>query len=353
MSEPNPSRMEPIEKIVETTDLLNRELSWLEFNARVLAEAEDPAMPLLERLKFLAIFDSNLDEFFMVRVAGLKQQLAQRRRRARRRTAARRASSSRAITPRVAPLVARQRRLFNDASCSRRCASTGSRSSRWDELRPTSGATSTSVFDARIFPVLTPLAVDPGHPFPYISNLSLNLAVTVASAAGDERPRFARVKVPPLLPRFVPRAGDGARFVPLEEVIARAPRPSCSPAWRSSSRYPFRVTRNTDLEHRRGGGRRPAPGDRGGAAQRRFGDAVRLEVDAGDAATDAASCCCASSSSAEHDVYALRRAARPHRPAGARPAATRCRTLQGRAAARRSAARAATATGEPSRHLRA
>ena len=222
---------------------LNRELSWLEFNARVLALAEDSALPLLERAKFLAIFSQNLDEFFEVRVSGLMEQLA----------AGIRTTTAdgldlvdqlRAIRVRVAELVARSAAVFaNEVTPALDAA--GIRFANWDELSDDDRSHLEELFAELIFPVLTPLAVDPAHPFPYISNLSLNLAVTVRDpSSGDER--FARVKVPPLLPRFV-ALPDGERFVLLEQVIS-AKLGALFPGMEVLAHHPFRVTRDADFE---------------------------------------------------------------------------------------------------------
>jgi len=179
---------------------IDRELSWLEFNARVLALAENASLPLLERAKFLAIFSSNLDEFFQVRVSGLKEQLE----------AGIRPTSQEgidqveqlaAIRARVEELVTVQAAVFTK-DVRPALQEAGIQFCDWHELDGTARAQLTSEFESRIFPVLTPLAVDPAHPFPYISSLSLNLAVVVRDASSGEQ-RFARVKVPPLLPRFV------------------------------------------------------------------------------------------------------------------------------------------------------
>ncbi len=222
---------------------LNRELSWLDFNARVLALAEDADLPLLERAKFLAIFSQNLDEFFEVRVSGLMEQLA----------AGLRTTTPdgldlvdqlRAIRTRVEGLVARAAAVFaNEVTPALEDA--GIRFANWDELSDDDRAHLEELFAELIFPVLTPLAVDPAHPFPYISNLSLNLAVTVRDpSSGDER--FARVKVPPLLPRFV-ALPDGERFVLLEQVIA-AKLGALFPGMEVLAHHPFRVTRDADFE---------------------------------------------------------------------------------------------------------
>jgi polyphosphate kinase len=222
---------------------LNRELSWLEFNARVLALAEDQQLPLLERVKFLAIFSQNLDEFFEVRVAGLMEQLA---------------AGLRATTPDGLDLVGQLGAIRNrvDQLATRAAAvftteitpsleQAGVRFVDWDELSEADQVHLDDLFVERIFPVLTPLAVDPAHPFPYISNLSLNLAVTVRDpTSGDER--FARVKVPPLLPRFVELPNDD-RFVLLEQVIA-ARLDTLFPGMEVLAHHPFRVTRDADFE---------------------------------------------------------------------------------------------------------
>ncbi len=201
---------------VDTPRYLNRELSRLDFDERVLAMAEDPNLPLLERVRFLAIFSQNLDDFFQVRVAGLKEQVL----------AAVAVASPDGLSPleqlrlirtRVEGLVARQVRLYN-SSIVPDLAEAGIAIVRAAEVSKKELSQLHSVFRQQIFPVLTPLAVDPGHPFPYISNLSLNLAVMVRDPQRRLQ-RFARVKVPPVLPRFVPLV-EGARYVPLEDVIA-------------------------------------------------------------------------------------------------------------------------------------
>ena len=224
---------------------LNRELSWLDFNARVLALAEDPALPLLERAKFLAIFSQNLDEFFQVRVSALKEQLDVRPAHRPRPTVSTRSSSCSAIRARVDELVDPPGRGVHQGDRARARARPASRSRAGTTSTRPIAATSRAVFEERIFPVLTPLAVDPAHPFPYISNLSLNLAVVVRDPAlGEER--FARVKVPPLLPRFV-ALPDGARFVPLEQVIA-AHLDALFPGMEVLGHHLFRVTRDADFE---------------------------------------------------------------------------------------------------------
>ena len=222
---------------------LDRELSWLAFNNRVLDLARDTVrVPLLERAKFLAIFASNLDEFFMVRVAGLKRRIAAG-------VAVPGVSGLLprdlhvAILNRTRELVEEQHRLFGD-DIRPALAEKGIELLRWDELRPEERERMHVLFADRIFPVLTPLAVDPSHPFPYISGLSINLAVLVKNPETGVR-QFARVKVPTVLPRFM-SLGDG-RFVPLEDVIARHLDQLFS-GMQVVSHHVFRVTRNEDVE---------------------------------------------------------------------------------------------------------
>jgi len=222
---------------------LDRELSWLAFNNRVLDLARDQVrVPLLERAKFLAIFASNLDEFFMVRVAGLKRRIAAG-------VAVPGVSGLLprdlhiAILNRTRELVQEQHRLFSD-EIRPALAAEGIELLRWDELRPDERERMHVLFADRIFPVLTPLAVDPSHPFPYISGLSINLAVLVKNPETGVR-QFARVKVPTVLPRFVQL--DEGRFVPLEDVIARHLDQLFS-GMQVVSHHVFRVTRNEDVE---------------------------------------------------------------------------------------------------------
>ena len=223
--------------------LANRELSWLDFNERVLALAEDPALPLLERVKFVAIFGSNLDEFYQVRVASLRKQ----------EVAAPTLLSPdgldattqlRLIGERVATLSLRHARFFTH-ELKPRLARAGIRVLRWRHLSADEQAELAARFVDEVLPVLTPLAVDPSHPFPFISNLSLNLAVWLRDPAERET-RFARVKVPAILSRFV-KLADESGLVPLEDVIA-ANLELLFPGMEIASRYPFRVTRASDLE---------------------------------------------------------------------------------------------------------
>ena len=221
----------------------NRELSRLDFDSRVLAMAEDCVRPLTERIRFLAIVSDGLDDFFQVRVAGLHEQLM----------APLRLTSQDGMTPeaqldgiaeRVHELVKRQ-----SATLSRdvipELAAAGFKLVQAAGLSEADRELLSEVFHERIFPVLTPLAVDPAHPFPYVSNLSLNLAVMVRDPK-RHKPRFARVKVPPLLPRFV-GLPDGERFIPVEQVIAQH-LPALFPGMEIASYDYFRVTRDADLD---------------------------------------------------------------------------------------------------------
>ena len=224
---------------------LNRELSLLEYIARLLARAEDRSLPLLERVRSLHYFGQNLDDFFQIRVAGLKEQLE----------AAPAIESPDGMSPtaqlhairlRVDELCGRQQRLFHD-DLIKELAAAGIKLVSAADLTGKDREHLAQYFRESIFPVLTPLAVDPGHPFPYISHFSLNLAVLVKHPLRREA-RFARVKVPPLLPRFVAMP-DGERFVPLEQVIASNLQ-ALFPGMEINSHTEFRVTRDNDLEVR-------------------------------------------------------------------------------------------------------
>ncbi|MQY13123.1 Polyphosphate kinase [Streptomyces sp. RB5] len=256
---------------------LDRERSWLAFNERVLELAEDPATPLLERANFLAIFASNLDEFFMVRVAGLKRRIATG-------VATRSASG---LQPReVLELIwTRSRELMaRHAACYQQdvapaLADEGIHLIRWHELTDKEQARLFTLFRQQIFPVLTPLAVDPAHPFPYISGLSLNLAVVVRNpVSGHEH--FARVKVPPLLSRFLEVGNHSGvqRFVPLEDVIA-AHLEELFPGMEVLAHHTFRVTRNEDLEVEEDDAENLLKALEKELMRRRFGPPVRLEVE--------------------------------------------------------------------------
>ncbi len=223
--------------------MLNRHLSWLDFDARVLALAEDEALPLLDRVKFLAIFSTNLDEFFQVRVAELDEQA----------DAGIRELSPDGRTPheQLVEVRERARELVGRAEGEWRdrvqpaLAEEGISVCAWEDLVEQDRKALGEVFFEQIFPVLTPLAVDPTHPFPYISNLSLNVAVLVSDPDGPHH-RFARIKVPPLLPRFQPLP-DGRRWVPIEQIIG-AHLDSLFPGMHIEDSTLFRVTRNQDPE---------------------------------------------------------------------------------------------------------
>ena len=260
------------------SSLLNRELSWIEFNSRVLDEALDPTQPLLERLKFLSIFSTNLDEFYMVRVSGLQEQneanphltspdgLSA-------------ATQLRLISERLRPLLDVQMR------CVQKQILPGLekfdvRILRHDELNREQRKALHDYFSERIFPILTPLSVDPSHPFPYISNLSLSLGILVVPETNGEEPRFARVKVPPNVPRLIKIEGTANHYVLLEDLIS-AHTEALFPGMRVKECQPFRITRDADLEIEE---------DEAGdllkmveqqLRQRRFGFYVRLEVGTG------------------------------------------------------------------------
>ncbi|MDV3352654.1 polyphosphate kinase 1 [Leptothoe sp. ISB3NOV94-8A] len=227
---------------------ISRELSWLSFNERVLHEALDPRTPMLERLKFLAIFSNNLDEFFMVRVAGIKKQIEAQ---VSRRTADGRTPMEhlQAIGSKLRPTFARQQDCFLQVRT--QLHEHGIYLLDYDDLSSKQVAYLQAYFEDQIFPVLTPLAVDPGHPFPYISNLSLNLAVVVREADSEET-HFARIKVPRVLPRFIqlPKSQQpkGALWaaIPLEQVIGQN-LAFLFPGMVIEDYYTFRITRNADL----------------------------------------------------------------------------------------------------------
>jgi polyphosphate kinase len=252
---------------------LDRELSWLRFNQRVLELAEDESVPLLERVRFSAIFASNLDEFFMVRVAGLKRRIA----------AGLAVPSASGLLPReVLDLIWQHTTelMQRHASCFRdkivpALADEHIQLLRWSSLDREEQRRLKKLFKERIFPVLTPLAVDPAHPFPYISGLSLNLAVLVKNPkTGKEH--FARVKVPPKLDRFI--AVDEQRFVPIEDVIAEHLKP-LFPGMNVVTVHSFRVTRNEDLEVEEDDAENLLHALEKGLQRRRFGPPVRLEVE--------------------------------------------------------------------------
>jgi polyphosphate kinase len=263
---------------------INRELSWLEFNRRVLEEAKDHSHPLLERAKFISIFSSNLDEYFMVRVSGLQVQLKQgvTERPADGMSPAEQLA---AIYQIVDALVREQRQLLQKEILPALEAA-GIHLRNYADLRPEQRAWLDDYFEREIFPVLTPLAFDPGHPFPHISNLSLNLAVVIRDPHRVER--FARLKVPALLPRLVqvpmdcergkPMVGQPACLVWLEQLIS-ANLGSLFPGMRVEEAHVFRVTRDADLEIRETEASDLMTTVEEGVYQRQFGSVVRLAVE--------------------------------------------------------------------------
>src|SRR6202045_4431803 len=261
---------------------LNRELSWLDFNARVLALAADTSLPLLERAKFLAIFASNLDEFYMVRVAGLK----------RRDEMGLSVRSADGLTPReqlrrigerTPQIATRDARGFLD-SVRPGLAEAGIHVVTWADLDLAERDRLATYFNEQVFPVLTPLAVDPAHPFPFVSGLSLNLAVTVKQPE-DGGQHFARVKVPNNVDRFVElETRDGAedgrtiiRYLPMEELIA-AFLPVLFPGMDIVEHHAFRITRNADFEVEEDRDEDLLQALERELARRRFGSPVRLEI---------------------------------------------------------------------------
>ncbi len=257
----------------EESPFLNRELSWLEFNRRVLHEAEDESVPLLERLKFLAIFGGNLDEFYMKRVGGLKLQLAS--------NPGKRSPDGRtpgeqlgAINVAVRRLYEAQREVLLDRvllDLKRH----GVEILRYRALEVAERSFVDRFFERSVFPILTPLGVDTSHPFPFISNLSLSLAVAVRGRASSEV-RFARVKVPQSLPRWI-QLEDGLRFVPIEDVIAEN-LARLFPGEELAESYAFRVTRAADTERQEEGADDLLESVQSELRQRRFAAVVRLEV---------------------------------------------------------------------------
>ncbi|MEX0659488.1 MAG: polyphosphate kinase 1 [Egibacteraceae bacterium] len=255
---------------------LNRELSWLQFNRRVLAQAADPAVPLLERIRFVAIFGSNLDEFFMIRVAGLKAQLAAgvRRRTPDGRTPAQQLQE---IDACLHPMV-REAYACLHGELLPELAAEGIPLHRLEELPELERQRLAEHYDEQVFPVLTPLAVDPSHPFPYISGLSLSLAVTLRDREAHER-RFARVKVPAVLPRLV-ALGSRPGWVLLEDLIA-VNLARLFPGMEVVEAHLFRVTRNADFDVEEDEADDLLLAIQAELRKRRFGAVVRLEV-AGD-----------------------------------------------------------------------
>jgi len=258
--------------------LTDREISWLSFDQRVLELAEDSTVPLLERLRFLAISSSNLDEFFMVRVATLMSKIENDV------TAANVAGYKpkellEVVNKRVNELVSRQSKALHDDILPE-LKKHGIEFVKWEQLDETESAYVAKLFQDRIFPVLTPLAVDPTHPFPYISGLSLNLAVMVKNPSTHEE-FFARVKVPEVLPRFIATAKFGStRFLPLEDLIAIHLQ-ELFPGMTIEDHYTFRVTRNQDIELDEDEAEDLLLSLEQELLRRRFGPPVRLEIEAG------------------------------------------------------------------------
>jgi polyphosphate kinase len=266
---------EPEEKL-----FLNRELSWIEFNRRVLEEAMDETQPLLERLKFLAIFSTNLDEFFMVRVSGLQEQLE-----ADPLTLSPDGLSPmtqlRLISENLRPLLQQQHECLHQDVLPK-LEQHGVRIVPYAEISEAQREKLRQMFTERIFPVLTPLSFDPGHPFPYISNISLNLGTLVLPEQSDdeEDTKFARIKVPPNVPRLIRLDDEEFHFVLLEEVIA-AHIGTLFPGMRILECRPFRITRDADIEIEEDEAGDLLKSVEQQLRQRRFGFGVRLEVATG------------------------------------------------------------------------
>ncbi len=255
--------------------LIDRELSWLAFNERVLELAEDTSNPLLERCRYLAIFSSNLDDFFMIRVASLKRKLESGV--TKKNTAGFTPFELMAeISKKTQELIARQTKCFQ-TDILPKLAQNGIEITDWESLNEDEKSYINKIFTNRIFPVLTPLAVDPSHPFPYISGLSLNLAVLVKQPETNEE-LFARVKVPASLPRFIETAEFAStRFIPLEKVII-ANLHQLFPGMEIEDYYTFRITRNADLELEEEESENLLESMEQELLRRKFGPPVRLEV---------------------------------------------------------------------------
>ncbi len=256
---------------------LDRELSWLAFNTRVLELAEDPELPLLERSNFLAIFASNLDEFFMVRIAGLKRRILT--------GLAVPTNIGDAATDVLATIQERVHVLQTRHALAFKelvkpdLDDAGIHIETWADLGQTDRETLDEIFSARIFPVLMPLAVDPAHPFPYISGLSLNLSIRVRNPKIG-RTEFARLKVPPMLPRFLQLPDDGSgllRFIPLEDLISNH-LADLFPGMEILDHHEFRVTRNEDVVLEEDESENLIQTLERELLRRRFGPPIRLEI---------------------------------------------------------------------------
>ena len=255
--------------------LIDRELSWLAFNERVLELAEDPSNPLLERCRYLAIFSSNLDDFFMIRVASVKRKLENGV--TKKNTAGYSPQELIAeISQKTQELIARQTKCFHNDLLPK-LKEHGIELTNWENLTQDEVDYINRIFEKRIFPVLTPLAVDPSHPFPYISGLSLNLAVLVKQPDTNEE-LFARVKVPASLPRFIETTEFAStRFISLEKVII-ANLHQLFPGMEIEDYYTFRITRNADLELEEEESENLLQSMEQELLRRKFGPPVRLEV---------------------------------------------------------------------------
>jgi polyphosphate kinase len=263
----------------DAAHLIDREISWLSFNERVLELAEDETIPLLERVRFLTIFASNLDEFYMVRVASILGKIE---------TNPSLVNSAgytpaellEAISIRVKELTLRHANLFKNKIAAELEANK-IEVIHWDDLSDDEHAYVSRIFKDRIFPVLTPLAVDPSHPFPYISGLSLNLAVIVKNPKSSEE-YFARIKVPPILSRFVSvsPAPQSTRFLPLEDLISIHLQ-ELFPGMLIEDHYTFRITRNQDIDLDEEDSENLLTSLEQELARRRFGPPVRLEIEEG------------------------------------------------------------------------
>ncbi|KAA9131132.1 RNA degradosome polyphosphate kinase [Microbacterium caowuchunii] len=255
---------------------LDRELSWLSFNQRVLELGEDPRVPALERANFLAIFGSNLDEFFMVRVAGLKRRIITGL--ALPSNVGRAAQDVLADISRDAHALQLRHAEAWQSLVKPALADAGIEVIGWGDLDETDRETLHDYFQAQVFPVLMPLAVDPAHPFPYISGLSLNLAIRVRNAKTG-RQEFARLKVPPMLPRFVrvSRDGDHARYLPLEDLISNH-LGDLFPGMEILDHHAFRLTRNEDVVIEEDETENLIQALEAELLRRRFGPPIRLEI---------------------------------------------------------------------------
>ena len=264
-------------RVPRMENLTDREISWLAFNQRVLELAEDKNIPLLERVRFLTIFSSNLDEFYMVRVASVLRKIENNIV----------SKNSAGFTPhellaeisRIAKdLIAHQYKIFED-DIRPALSKEGIELITWSDLKPGERDYLQELFRSRIFPVLTPLAVDPSHPFPYISGLSLNLGVRVIHPDSREK-FFARVKVPPILSRLIATEENSTRFIPLEDLIAQN-LDQLFPGMEIGGHIVFRVTRNQDLEIDEDDSDDLLSSLEQELLLRRFGPPVRLEVEKG------------------------------------------------------------------------